>query len=876
MKNLFIIIFILTSFFGFNQTVSQYQFTTSTSASLYDMSSGTSNLGTSGMVGVDDGRSAVTNIGFTFKFCGTDYTQFSVNTNGGMRLGSTQVVTGPNATNFPAATSPLIAPYWGDLAVGASGVGGKVHFKLFGTSPSRYIVVEWKNMEINFGATTGNSTFQAVLYESTNAIEFIYGTMLVGSSGCSCGTSTGGGGTNVRIGIASTNTNNNVITVNQSSFATSLTTTYISNNNSTGNGTATGVNSTSQGSRKRFRFAPPCPAAFTIDGPANPCVGTNQTYTASDGNGSESWSFPSGWTIVSGANSATCVVTVGSNSGTISCSRTSPENCTIFSTNTIPTAPVNGVPSQPSVITGNTSICSTVDNSYSVVNAGVNYTWSYSGTGTLSGSGSSRTLNATTNGTLTCTPSNVCGNGTSRTLGITVNNLATFGTFQYTSGSTQSICSGGTISCSNVISPTAGSGSLGIVWYCGELISGTPGAGGTYGNWVGTINPIINYNIPLSNNLLAAIGGVQESGISLSNYNPLLDFPGKTNFVIIRRAYNSNCGVCVGGCQDQSFYLTINPNPSAPSNPVNYTGCEGSASMSVTSQFIGRINWYTDAGLTNSVNNQTTTSNGQIVTYSPNLTSSQTYYVTRTITTTECRGPATTVTATVSNPPSGLSYTNNGPLSYVTGQEISTNNITITGTLPITYSISSTLPTGLNFNTSSGSISGTPTVISSATDYTITASNNCGNANRILNIAVTNGGLPVELTLFDGIPYPLFNVIKWTTASENNSDYFDLEQSVDGENWKVISNIKAAGNSTTEQKYSFIDNNRNPITYYRLQQFDIDGQFKTYGPIIITKTITDKKVVKYINLLGQEIKPDETSGIVIEIYEDGTMRKMIR
>jgi hypothetical protein len=136
--------------------------------------------------------------------------------------------------------------------------------------------------------------------------------------------------------------------------------------------------------------------------------------------------------------------------------------------------------------------------------------------------------------------------------------------------------------------------------------------------------------------------------------------------------------------------------------------------------------------------------------------------------------------------------------------------------------------------------------------------------------------LPVELTLFDGIPYPLFNVIKWTTASEHNSSYFDLENSFDGENWKMISKVKSAGNSITEQRYSFIDNNRNPITYYRLQQYDIDGQFKTYGPIVVTKNTGDKKVVKYINLLGQEINPDETSGVVIEIYDDGTIRKMIR
>jgi hypothetical protein len=141
---------------------------------------------------------------------------------------------------------------------------------------------------------------------------------------------------------------------------------------------------------------------------------------------------------------------------------------------------------------------------------------------------------------------------------------------------------------------------------------------------------------------------------------------------------------------------------------------------------------------------------------------------------------------------------------------------------------------------------------------------------------LTPQALPVELTLFDGFPYPLFNTIKWTTESENNSSHFDLESSFDGFFWKNIISILAAGNSTQEIKYSYIDYNQSPITYYRLQQLDIDGKCKTYGPILVTRSSKDKKIVKYINLMGQEINPNNTSGIIIEIYDDGTMKKMIR
>ncbi len=136
--------------------------------------------------------------------------------------------------------------------------------------------------------------------------------------------------------------------------------------------------------------------------------------------------------------------------------------------------------------------------------------------------------------------------------------------------------------------------------------------------------------------------------------------------------------------------------------------------------------------------------------------------------------------------------------------------------------------------------------------------------------------LPVELSVFDGFPYKLYNVIKWSTESENNSSHFNLESSFDGFFWRNITSILAAGNSTQEIKYSYIDYNNNPSTYYRLQQFDIDGQCKTYGPILVTKSIKNKKIVKYVNLMGQEINPNHTKGIILEIYDDGTMKKFIR
>jgi hypothetical protein len=136
--------------------------------------------------------------------------------------------------------------------------------------------------------------------------------------------------------------------------------------------------------------------------------------------------------------------------------------------------------------------------------------------------------------------------------------------------------------------------------------------------------------------------------------------------------------------------------------------------------------------------------------------------------------------------------------------------------------------------------------------------------------------LPVELLYFEGVPYPSFNSLKWATASEHNSDYFSIEMSTDGEDWRQVTTKPASGNSNEKTNYFYLDNiNQFVLHYYRLVQYDIDGNFEVYGPIMLDNRVKEKKVVKYINLLGQEVNLD-TKGFIFEVYEDGTMRKIIR
>ncbi len=76
--------------------------------------------------------------------------------------------------------------------------------------------------------------------------------------------------------------------------------------------------------------------------------------------------------------------------------------------------------------------------------------------------------------------------------------------------------------------------------------------------------------------------------------------------------------------------------------------------------------------------------------------------------------------------------------TYTEGFAITSVLPTSTGGSVRTYSISPALPTGLTLNTSTGQISGTPTVVSSTTSYTITATNPAGSDTYSFNMQVAS------------------------------------------------------------------------------------------------------------------------------------------
>ena len=144
---------------------------------------------------------------------------------------------------------------------------------------------------------------------------------------------------------------------------------------------------------------------------------------------------------------------------------------------------------------------------------------------------------------------------------------------------------------------------------------------------------------------------------------------------------------------------------------------------------------------------------------------------------------------------------------------------------------------------------------------------------RIDDIKLTNEtALPVELIRFDGKLVSNNVHLYWSTASEQNSDYFLIEKSFDGIDWNLVGSVKASGNSNQTIDYSFIDNDlKFGVSYYRLKQFDFDGEFKIYSVIAIDNKIK-KDVIKIIDLTGREVNKYYKGWVVI-YYDNGEIIK---
>jgi autotransporter-associated beta strand protein len=389
----------------------------------------------------------------------------------------------------------------------------------------------------------------------------------------------------------------------------------------------------------------------------------------------------------------------------------------IYSDATIVIVPVISAPSTAPTITSSCS-GSTLTASASTI-AGTYVEW-FSGTCGSTVVGTGLTYNPTVTGNHFARYRNTCGIGSCSTAS---NVTSTASPVSITPASSTSICSG-----------TSGNSTVNLSYTIGGSVTPT-----TYTiTWSPNGYLIDVFDRPLSSSPII---------LDIPDNAPAGTYTGSIKV-------KTSAG-CVSAAK--TFTLTIGKVAGVASSTP--TLCINTALTAITHTTINATGIGTAIGLPAGV---TASWAANTITISGTPTESGTFAYTIPLTG-SCIGSAdATGTITVNIAPAGLTYDAASPV-YCAGIAV-TNNATLatTGIPAVTYSVSPALPTGLSINSTTGAITGTPTVATAATNYTVTATNSCGNTTSVINITVNIA--PAGLTY--GAASPAYCV---GTAVTNNA-----------------------------------------------------------------------------------------------------------
>ncbi|MFK7807946.1 MAG: DUF1501 domain-containing protein [Saprospiraceae bacterium] len=107
------------------------------------------------------------------------------------------------------------------------------------------------------------------------------------------------------------------------------------------------------------------------------------------------------------------------------------------------------------------------------------------------------------------------------------------------------------------------------------------------------------------------------------------------------------------------------------------------------------------------------------------------------------------------------------------------------------------------------------------------------NSDNLVDPSCYGVPLPVELSYFKAKAIDNKEVLlTWETLSEENTAYFEIERSADGQNFERVFQLAAAGDSSKITNYKKIDlEPLSGVSYYRLKTIDFDESFE-YAAIV--------------------------------------------
>lgn len=136
-----------------------------------------------------------------------------------------------------------------------------------------------------------------------------------------------------------------------------------------------------------------------------------------------------------------------------------------------------------------------------------------------------------------------------------------------------------------------------------------------------------------------------------------------------------------------------------------------------------------------------------------------------------------------------------------------------------------------------------------------------------------NSPLPVRLADFQGRWVEgKGNYLSWLTYQEQNNDRFEIQAGTDAKAFESTGRVVGKGTTSVAQFYEFIDAQpQAELTYYRLKQVDLDGQFSYSNVIAVRRGVeVVSRLIAYPNPVTDELylqlTPNQTDSEV-SIYD---------
>ncbi|UAY53443.1 T9SS type A sorting domain-containing protein [Ferruginibacter albus] len=131
-----------------------------------------------------------------------------------------------------------------------------------------------------------------------------------------------------------------------------------------------------------------------------------------------------------------------------------------------------------------------------------------------------------------------------------------------------------------------------------------------------------------------------------------------------------------------------------------------------------------------------------------------------------------------------------------------------------------------------------------------------GNDQEMTN--VVNVVLPVNYVSFTGVKTNNGVVLDWSTDKEINNSHFEVEQSLDNNNFKSVGLVlDGMSESNGRKSYEFTDNSaaNADVVYYRIKQVDVDGKI-AYSKVIAIRSNSSSNIVMQVspNPFAEQLK----------------------